>query len=779
LKTSLRLYVYTMNLLGMGLVAYALRYFPWAYWLDGLIFVVSAAVVQTMPVVLKRQSNISVSWALAYAAVLLMGPLAGVLTCMSIGLVASRVPVKLKPHKTLFNVAANAIPAYLAGVVLDATNALPYHWVIEFIFVPLFYFCLNAYMVTFAIALTTGESPQKIFNQNYRWLSLNYLLLAPIGIGLFKAYEMLNVLGLFIFICPLIMARYSFKLYIDQTKKVEMHVESLERTNRLLGRKVSELAALQKHSLLMGGSLNLESTLQSLFERVTEDVPYRAVSIVWKNAGCDTYEQITMTHDRQVRMHTLADLETDMKRAFYHAKRIEQPTEDGTQLRLLCPMISQGNVTGVMTLLCSHDVLDEIDSSLDVYVSHAAAALSNAHLFERMETMASTDNLTKLYNRHYLVRKVSELSCRVGMPVTVIIMDFDNFKDINNTYGHHIGDLTLHYVATLIKAEAREFDIPVRYGGDEFALLLPNATEEMGLIVGTRLLELMREPVDLEGHTVKIGLSIGVAACITGIGHIQETVKQADKAAYVSKARGKGCLTLYSQIPHEPEELYTEPGIVNETQESESRRTITKGLLQVLKARDVETYNHSLSVATYAVWLAEQLGLSQSEIDRIKMGSLLHDIGKLGIPDEVLHKKTLLTDSDLVSMRTHPVVGHEVLKHFGNVYDSILPIVLSHHERMDGMGYPARVKAADLDTSVRIVTIADAFDTMTRDCCYRDKLPLSWAVEELYRCAGTQFDPQLVERFAEALRLHFPERHWEVSGEAVLDVMHQREALLQ
>ncbi|MBL0388151.1 diguanylate cyclase [Tumebacillus sp. ITR2] len=779
MKTSLRLYVYTINIIGLALLAFTLTMFPHGVLFDALVFLVLAGVVQLMPVALAKQSWVSVSFSIAYAAVLLLGPEVGALTSMVIGLVASFYPKRLKPHKLIFNVAGLAIPAYISGQILQMAQGMSYFWLLEFIFVPLLFYTINSALITFAIALTANESPFRIWNENYRWPMLNYLFLAWIGIGLYKAYAVLNVLGLMIFVLPLIMARYSFKLYIDQTNKVQQHLDSLQTANDMLNRKVDEVAALQKHALLMGTSLNFESTLLTVFARVSDEVPYQALYIVWKNPDRESYEQYQIKERTGIESVTLTELDVSIDRVFQQGKRIVLSARESTHVKLLCPMIAQGNVQGVMTLLCPRDLLEEIDSSLDVYVSHGAAALSNAYLYQRMERVANTDNLTKLYNRHYFARKLSDMTKAPHVANTVIIMDFDNFKDINNTYGHHIGDLALHYVASLIRSESRDEDIPVRYGGDEFALLMPNATEEIGLIVAARLLEQIRLPVTLEGHTLSISLSFGVATCLEGDGNIQETVKQADKAAYFSKASGKGCITLYSQIQGEGHPVYqgNSEQIVPSAEEIESRRSITKGLLHALKARDVVTYNHSLQVATYSVWLAQRLHLPPDEIERVRFGALLHDIGKLGIPDQVLKKSAVLNKAEHSNMRTHPVVGHDILRHFGTVYDSILPILLSHHERMDGQGYPHGIEASTLDQAVRIVTIADAFDSMTRDSCYRDKMPMHWAVEELRRCKGTQFDSELVDQFLEVVRQHFPDR-WSDSGENP-DSSVVREASLQ
>jgi diguanylate cyclase (GGDEF)-like protein/putative nucleotidyltransferase with HDIG domain len=766
LKTSLRLYVYTINIIGLALVAYSLNQFPQGFLLDALIFIVLAGVVQLMPVALANQSWVSVSFSIAYASVLMLGSEIGVLTSVAIGLVGSTYPKRLKPHKVIFNIACLAIPAYIAGEILHLTSDMGTSWLYEFLLVPLLFYTLNSSLITFAIALTTNESPGRIWNENYRWPMLNYLLLAWIGIGLYRAYEVLNVLGLLIFVLPLIMARYSFKLYIDQTNKVQQHMESLQTANGMLNRKVNEVAALQKHALLMGTSLNLESTLQTVFARVSDEVPYQALYIVWRSGDGAGFEQYKVNEHAGVEVDELSEIDTNIARVFEEGKRLVLTAREQTHVKLLCPMIAQGNVQGVMALLCPRDLLEEIDSSLDVYVSHGAAALSNAFLYHRLEKTANTDNLTKLYNRHFFARKLAEMRQAPHVPNTVIIMDFDNFKDINNRYGHHVGDLTLHYVASLIRMEARTQDIPVRYGGDEFALLMPNTTEEVGLIVAARLLEQIRVPVELDGHTLSISLSFGIATCIDGHCEIQETVKQADKAAYFSKASGKGCITLFSQMQgdHQPVYADTSGSVVPSAVEIESRRSITKGLLHALKARDVVTYNHSIQVATYSVWLAQHLGLPPEEIERVRFGALLHDIGKLGIQDQVLKKAALLNQAEHINMRTHPVVGHDILRHFGTVYDSILPILLSHHERMDGQGYPHGIEASKLDQAVRIVTIADAFDSMTRDSCYRDKLPMHWAVEELRRCKGTQFDPELVDSFLEVVQQHFPER-WAEPGE--------------
>jgi len=764
LKASLRLYVYAINFIGVLLVAYCLFQVTPEAWFDKILFLGLAGAVQLMPIILARQSYISVSWSVTYAAILLFGPLHGALAGATVGLVGSFYPKRLKLHKLVFNVSTNAIAAFMAGIALTATNDLAWAWVFQLLVIPLLHYALLTFLVTLAISLATGLSPRGIWSENYRSLTLHNLLLATFGLGLYKAYELMGLQGLIIFILPLLMARYSFQLYIKQTKKVQEQVESLESSNVLLNRKVNELAALQQHSLMMGASLNLESTLASVFARVEGDVPYRPVEIVWKleETRLSPYEKVWRSEAGKILFEPVAELSNELQQVFNEGKRLVRIGADEGPARLICPMITLGDVKGVMTLLCPQDLLEEVDSSLEVYVSHATAALSNANLFQYVEKIANTDNLTKLYNRHYFARIVRDLSGMQRAPVTVVIMDFDNFKDINNRYGHHVGDMALHYVASLIKRESREEDIPVRFGGDEFALLLPGATEETGLIVATKLQEQMRSAVELDGMSLHIGLSIGIATCLPDHEDVQETVKKADRAAYFSKARGKGCITLHSQIPLDQQPHYEEePAVVPETNESEAKRSITKGLLQALKARDVLTYNHSLSVAMHAVRLAAHIGLGAEELERIKIGALLHDIGKLGISDLLLYKQALLNEKEVLSMRTHPVIGRDLLEHFGDLFRTEMPIILSHHEHYDGGGYPHGLRASHLELCVRIVSIADAFDAMTRDQLYREGMPVGGAVRELQRCAGTQFDPNLVDRFVESLKQYVPEQQWE------------------
>lgn len=180
-------------------------------------------------------------------------------------------------------------------------------------------------------------------------------------------------------------------------------------------------------------------------------------------------------------------------------------------------------------------------------------------------------------------------------------------------------------------------------------------------------------------------------------------------------------------------------------------RGTMESLRLAVDAKDSYTKNHSDRVSYYAVLIAQKLNLSESEIETIRDGGLFHDIGKIGIPDSILQKTSKLTDEEYDDIKNHPSIGAHILKP-AKIFENIIPIVKHHHERYDGHGYPSNLKGEEIPLSARIVCIADSFDAMTSDRSYRPRFTLFKALEELERCKGTQFDPQLVDLFVEAVK---------------------------
>ena len=354
--------------------------------------------------------------------------------------------------------------------------------------------------------------------------------------------------------------------------------------------------------------------------------------------------------------------------------------------------------------------------------------------------LALTDPLTGLGNyRHFQERLQVELAAaeRVRARLTLCLIDIDDFKSINDRFGHPAGDRILSRVGGLLRQGGEAF----RLGGDEFAVLLTGIDERAALMtaksIAGRIGSLEDDEVD------KVGVSVGVATLpIEGAGR-DEFVRLADRALYWAKEHGKNQVRIY------------QPDVVDLAQlkrlgtgsDRAARYRAAASLAKAVDARDEYTGSHSARVSEMAARIASRLGLDGEEIELIRLATSLHDLGKLSIPEEILRKPDALNDAERLVLERHPRIGFQMLESLG--VDPIADWVLHHHERWDGNGYPDRLRGEEIPLGARIIFVADAYDAMTSDRVYRRRLTDEEAVSELVRCAGTQFDPSIVEAFIE------------------------------
>jgi diguanylate cyclase (GGDEF)-like protein len=351
--------------------------------------------------------------------------------------------------------------------------------------------------------------------------------------------------------------------------------------------------------------------------------------------------------------------------------------------------------------------------------------------------LARTDPLTGLGNHrhfHERLRAALEASRAHGAPLTVCLLDLDDLKGINDRYGHPIGDRVLASVAAYLRRDGEAF----RLGGDEFALLLPGRDEEEGLAVARRVVERIAVPVFEHGAHVRISGGIasfpehGVAAA--------DLVEVADTALYWAKAAGKNRVCSYSR------ELVALAASSRPGDEIgwRARLRAASSLAQTVDEREAIESRHSEAVGDLAAKLALRMGMSDHEVELVRLAGRLHDIGKLAVPREVLRKASELTESERGIVERHPQIGYRMLESLG--VHPMSTWVLHHHERWDGSGYPDRLAGENIPLAARVLSVADAFDAMTRARAFRGQ-PRSTveAVAELRRCAGTQFDPEVVE----------------------------------
>ena len=380
-----------------------------------------------------------------------------------------------------------------------------------------------------------------------------------------------------------------------------------------------------------------------------------------------------------------------------------------------------------------------------------AVPIENSQLYARAEQRARIDELTGLFNRRHFEERLKEeiaRHSRYGNMFSLIMIDLDSFKTYNDIYGHPSGDRLLGQVGQIIMESIRGADQAFRYGGDEFTVILPRTNSEDGYVVAERVREQIA--VEMKAMEIAVTCSIGLASYPSDGVMGGELVNVVDTALYYAKRTGGDRIYLSSRILSE---LPTETG----TYARGSGLSAVYALASAVDAKDHYTYGHSKKVSTYAVALAEAIGLSPDDVSKISTAALLHDVGKIGIPDRILNKKGKLTDEEWEAIKVHPRLGANIA---GNV-PGLVPCVsgiLYHHERWDGSGYPEGLKGEAIPMDARILGIADAFAAMTSARPYREALCEEKVMKRLEQGAGKQFDPGLVEVFLGVIKAGLPEK---------------------
>jgi diguanylate cyclase (GGDEF)-like protein/putative nucleotidyltransferase with HDIG domain len=415
-----------------------------------------------------------------------------------------------------------------------------------------------------------------------------------------------------------------------------------------------------------------------------------------------------------------------------------------------------------------------------------ASGVTNARLYARVQRQATTDGLTTLYNHRTGQEKLTEqmrMAERYQRHLAVLMVDVDHFKSINDNYGHPVGDTVLKAVARLIKNNCRDVDIPIRYGGEEFMIVLPEVNQEGAHVVAERIRKSLASEVILhEGINLSVTASLGIATFPEDAADQMHLLELADKALYLSKRLGRNQVHTASDLMFEPRvekevvekkaeevlsqittsegkaplalEDFVAPTVSVEAQNKEELVPevveMVKALAQNLYARSDYNKTHHLEVARMSELLGKVMGLSATQIEQIRVAGLLHDVGTLKLPSDLLSKPGYLTDEERDMVNQHPVLGAQLLRPIRALKD-ICEILENHHERWDGTGFPRGLKGEDIPLPARIVAIVDSYHAMISDRPYRLALSHEQAVQALRQGAGTQFDPFLVDIFIAVL----------------------------
>ncbi|MEC1525865.1 diguanylate cyclase [Neobacillus niacini] len=366
------------------------------------------------------------------------------------------------------------------------------------------------------------------------------------------------------------------------------------------------------------------------------------------------------------------------------------------------------------------------------------------HLFKEISEKANKDFLTGLNNHGYfkeiLVEEVAAAK-ENDQPLCVVLLDIDDFKKYNDLYGHIEGDHLLQEFGLLIKTAAEQENfIVARYGGEEFSIIMPNTTCQKAI---SFMNELRKKTNDTYYKGVErlpygcLSFSAGIAECEKETYNTSELLNKADQAMYSAKGQGKNLVHIYNQYS----EYSTQRSLSLEKELEEAEHQ-----LRIFLSKDVYTYRHSKRVYQYAVDFSRILTLSDYERKTLILGALIHDIGKIEIPRDILNKKGKLEPHEWEMMKMHVTWGKEIISTNKKLED-LIPLVELHHERYDGNGYPYGLKGKSIPKLARILCIIDSFDAMTTERPYQKTKTFEEAIIELRTCSGKQFDPQFVEPF--------------------------------
>jgi diguanylate cyclase (GGDEF)-like protein/putative nucleotidyltransferase with HDIG domain len=376
-------------------------------------------------------------------------------------------------------------------------------------------------------------------------------------------------------------------------------------------------------------------------------------------------------------------------------------------------------------------------------------------LYEEVRNLSIIDPLTRVYNRrgfHDICQVIqTQLNSLSGQIISVLMIDIDHFKLVNDTYGHIAGDMVLQSVAGLCKSVLREKDVIVRYGGEEFCILLLDTDQFHAKSIADRLKTSVFELISTyEESQIRITISIGVTTSSPVDTNLDGLILQSDKAMFRAKQKGRNQTHLYSNEDDE----FLENRAIKKNQENMMISAVyeetIQGWVRALELRDKETEGHAQRVAQITVDLAKKLGFTDPWLEHIRRGALLHDIGKMAIPDEILFKPGKLTPEEWAVMRQHPVYAYQFLSPI-NYLAQAIDIPYYHHEHWDGSGYPRGLRGEDIPLTARIFTIVDVWDALKSNRCYRSAWEDDQVLEYLRDQSGQIFDPRIVEAFLEIL----------------------------
>ncbi|MBF0494444.1 MAG: diguanylate cyclase [Candidatus Omnitrophica bacterium] len=427
--------------------------------------------------------------------------------------------------------------------------------------------------------------------------------------------------------------------------------------------------------------------------------------------------------------------------------------------------ISQGELSE-RAVVDSWDEIGDLAHSFNRMADNLVEDIKNRReVEEELKTLIVHDSVTGLFNyKHFMDKLKSEFSRadRMKNHLSLVMLDIDYFRSVNDVYGHKMGDLVLKQVGEEILKSLRNYDLAARYGGEEFAVLSPETTAEQAGKLAQRVIDNLNARV-FGDNNIKLKFSIGVANYPADKATRDvDLLILADRALAKAKEEGGNKVCLYGSVSEAGAAVQN--GVtdveMNELQkkidklQERANQSLVESIIafaKTIEAKDHYTWEHVENVVLYATKIAKRLKLPEWQVEQIRRAATLHDLGKVGIKEEILNKQSRLTEIEYEEIKQHPRIAADILRPLHFLHD-IIPLVLHHHEMWNGEGYPFGLKGEEIPLGARIIAVADVYQALISDRPYRKSFTKEEAMDILAKNSGTKFDPELVELFLEIVR---------------------------